>query len=96
MGTCPREDGWGTLLGDIPVRWCVQEGTPRKHGLGGGAQGTWGTSMGTHLVGEAQGASDTVRCPGGDTQGTRVAGKATQPRGGHPRGHGGTQERHRT
>lgn len=77
--------GWmaGDMGGDAQVLWCVQEGTPSKHGLRG-AWGMWGTSMGTHLSGEAQGALDTVACPGGDNQGTRVAGKAMHPTGGHP------------
>lgn len=33
-------------MGDIPVQWCVQEGTPRKHGLGGGCPEDMGDQYG--------------------------------------------------
>lgn len=46
---CPgwEHGGWvqglsqGGQLGNIQVRWCAQEGTPSKHGLGGVPRG-WG------------------------------------------------------
>lgn len=76
--------GWmaGGRGRDTQVWWCVRRGHPGS--TRGGAQGMWGTSMGTHRGGEAQEAAGTVARPGGDTQGTLVAGKATHPRGGHP------------
>lgn len=66
------------------VRWGTSRytGVPRRgHSAswaGRGAPGMGVTSRGIHLGGEAQEVSDTVACLGGDTQGTRVADKASR------------------
>lgn len=94
---CPRVDSWGTSrYAGVPRRghrastgW---EGCPggdtQQARAGRGAQGMGVTSRGTHLGGEAQEVSDTVACPGGDTQGTWVADKVMHP-GGVMQGRGG-------
>lgn len=65
VGTCPRlEDvGGASRYGRIPEGWA------------GGCPGEWGTSYGDT---SGRGSSGGLRCPGGDTQGTRVAAEVTQ------------------